>query len=337
MQTHQARTSEAEASEREEPGVRESRGRSPRRAPASYSLRRSRGRSKRVLGVLVTALLLAVGVSPAEARTLAEARKAGVLRLGFRTDARPFSYRDETGRAAGYAVEICREIAAAAQLPVEMVRVDSGNRFRAVKYDEVDLLCGSATANLSRREDVSFSTPIFAGGIGALMRTDAPDELRILLAGGPDPSRPGWRVERNEALKRRVFAVHASTTAETWLKTSLAELQVIARVDLIDQYADGVERVVKGKADVLFGERGILLGTAVRNENAGRLMVAGRHFTTEPLALVMQRGAEDLRLLTDRTLSRLLSSGRLSAIYTTHFGAPGEDSLQYLRWTTLQE
>ena len=36
---------------------------------------------------------------------------AGKLTLGYRADARPFSYRDEAGKPAGYSVALCQKIA----------------------------------------------------------------------------------------------------------------------------------------------------------------------------------------------------------------------------------
>ena len=33
------------------------------------------------------------------------------IELGFRADARPFSYKDESGKAAGYSIALCEKIA----------------------------------------------------------------------------------------------------------------------------------------------------------------------------------------------------------------------------------
>jgi ABC-type amino acid transport substrate-binding protein len=65
------------------------------------------------MAFIAVAFLGAGLVPPAQAAdTLARVRQAGKLVLGYRTDAQPFSYRDESGNAAGYSVELCKRIAA---------------------------------------------------------------------------------------------------------------------------------------------------------------------------------------------------------------------------------
>src|ERR1700741_1795945 len=61
------------------------------------------------------ALGLAVGLAlafstAAGAGTLDDLKKNGTIRLGVRTDAKPFSYSDTDGSAKGYVVDICRAV-----------------------------------------------------------------------------------------------------------------------------------------------------------------------------------------------------------------------------------
>src|SRR5262249_23377204 len=60
------------------------------------------------IAVLATSLLPAPA---AAAGTLDRIRQAGKIELGFREDARPFSYKDEAGKAAGYSIALCEKIA----------------------------------------------------------------------------------------------------------------------------------------------------------------------------------------------------------------------------------
>jgi ABC-type amino acid transport substrate-binding protein len=81
-------------------------------------------------------------------------------------------------------------------LAVEWVPVTLADRFKDLQQGKVDLLCGADSATLARRKEVSFSIPIFPGGIGAMMRMDAPAPLRAILADAPPPSHPVWRGSR---------------------------------------------------------------------------------------------------------------------------------------------
>ena len=128
-----------------------------------------RGVALAVLAVLATAPLVLAQGQTAGSPTLDRIRAAGRIRLGYRADARPFSYQDPaTGQPAGYSVELCKQIAAAVRgqpglggIAVEWVVVTPGDRFDEVQLGRIDVLCGATTASLARRRLVSFSLPIF--------------------------------------------------------------------------------------------------------------------------------------------------------------------------------
>jgi ABC-type amino acid transport substrate-binding protein len=61
-------------------------------------LRPSTITSLAIPAVLVLGL---TGAAPALADTLAQIRQRGEIRLGYHPDARPFSYRDESGKVEG--------------------------------------------------------------------------------------------------------------------------------------------------------------------------------------------------------------------------------------------
>src|SRR3954463_883617 len=109
-------------------------------------------RARRVLSLLVwlagTPLLLAqtptvpaAGVpARVSAGTLDRIRETHRVRFGYRTDARPFSYRDDSGRPAGYSIALCQHIGQGLKadllletLAVDWVPVSIDERFRAVQ------------------------------------------------------------------------------------------------------------------------------------------------------------------------------------------------------------
>ena len=63
--------------------------------------------------LLTLAALLALASQTASAGTLDRIRETGVFRIGYRADARPYSYQDRNGQPAGYIVDLCSEVAAA--------------------------------------------------------------------------------------------------------------------------------------------------------------------------------------------------------------------------------
>ncbi len=293
---------------------------------------------------LISAAPIAVLDAAAEDSTIARIRMTGRLTFGYRADARPFSYTDDSGAAAGYSVALCQTVANEVKrhlgipaLKVEWKPVAFEQRFRALRLGEIDLLCGADTVTLARRAEADFSIPIFPGGIGAMLRSDSSARLRDVLSGRGQPFQPVWRASATQLLQSRDFSAVAGTTAETWLGQRLNDLEVRAGVALVDSYNAGVQRVVQRRSDVLFGERAILLDLARRHADARNLMVLDRLFTYEPAALALAPGNGDFRLLVDRALSALYRSPDLGVLYGKYFGEPDETALTFFRWNALPE
>jgi ABC-type amino acid transport substrate-binding protein len=277
------------------------------------------------------------------ATPLERMRLAGRIKLGYRTDARPLSYRDESGKPAGYSVELCQRIVEAAkgdlglaELSIEWVPVTAENRYQALQQGEVDLLCGAESVTLTRRHDVSFSIPIFPGGIGALLRADAPAQLREILSGSTPKTGPVWRGNM-QVLQEKTFAVVSNTTAEKLLAEKLAEFKLASKVAPVDGYEQGVQRLLDRKCDVFFGDRAILLDAAKRSPAGKELAVLDRMFTYEPLALALPRGDEDFRLAVDRALSRLYRSGEIRTLYAKWCGEPDANAVGFFQWNALPD
>ncbi|HUL91542.1 MAG TPA: amino acid ABC transporter substrate-binding protein [Burkholderiales bacterium] len=276
------------------------------------------------------------------AGTLDAVKKSGKLTLGYRADARPFSFKDESGNAAGYSVALCSKVAdqlkAELKLPSlapKWVPVALEDRFRSLADGKVDVLCGADTVTLARRKEVSFSIPIYLGGIGALLRSDAPFGLFKALSDRPGPSGPLWRgTPTEQLLLEQTFTVVAGTTSEKVLADRIKTFQLKAKVVPLKDYAAGVQAVLDRKANVFFGDRPILLAAA---RGRGELAVIERRFTDEQLALALRRGDEDFRLAVDQTLSRLYGTPEFRAEYTKWFGEPDERAAAFFRAVALPE
>jgi ABC-type amino acid transport substrate-binding protein len=288
-------------------------------------------------------LLLATSGAAASAAALDRIKQAGRIVFGYNADARPFSYRDESGKPSGYSIALCEQIADQIKtalnqptLAVEWAPASVDDQFSAVQSGKIDLLCAAAAETLTRRQDVSFSLPIFAGGIGALLRADAPVGLVQVLSGRP-PSGPLWRGSPAQLLEKQVFSVVTATTGETWLTERLNQLQLTATVVPVKSYDEGIGRVLERSSNVFFGDRAILLDAVSRNSSARDLMVLNRQFTYEPLALALARDDDEFRLLVDRSLTHIFASDQFQSIYMKWFGEPNESTEQFFKANILPE
>ena len=296
-----------------------------------------------LVGVVIAAPAVAQTSGAAASPTLTRIKQSGRIKFGYQADARPFSYRDQSGNASGFTVALCKTVAGAIKdelalpnLNIEWVAVGPADRFSAVSTGKVDAFCGADTDTWSRRQEVAFSIPVFPGGIGALLRKDAPARLTEILNQKP-PSSPTWRASAGQLIQTQTFAVIGGTTAQTWLGGKLNEFKLSSKVVPVTSYDAGVMAVLDRQANVFFGDRAVLLDAIARNTSGSKLEVLDRLFTYEAFALPLPRGDEAMRALVDRTLSRLYPTAEFRTLYTQSFGEPTADVVTFYRWNTRPE
>jgi polar amino acid transport system substrate-binding protein len=298
-------------------------------------------RTSLFIALVAGAFTAMASIEPASAGPVLDRIKAaGKVVIGYREGAAPFSFKGDQG-PQGYVIDVCQAVAddlkaqiGAAGLPVEWAPLGMDNAFAAVKDGKVDLLCG-ATETLSRRKDVSFSIPIFRSGLGVMVRADSPVQLRQVLNG--DPAGPVWRGSPARILDKKTFAVIKGTTNEDTLKGALKRLQISANISEFESFQAGVGAVLDRSADVLLGDRSILVEAAQSSPQPADLVVIDRIFTTEPVALPVDRNDEDFRLAVDTALSNLYRSEHFGDLYRKWFGEPDEAALDYFRAAAIPE
>ncbi len=229
-------------------------------------------------------------------------RDSGVFRIGYRADAKPYSYRNEHGQAAGYIVDLCTEVAAALgpNVRAEYVLVPPDNRFEAVRDGRVDILCDPSSITMERRELVDFSIPTFLDGASALSRTSKPVRVYEDLGG------------------KRVGVLEATTTERT-LRASIGELGLRSTVVTVRDHRAGFDMLADDKIDAYFADRGIILAILREGGRPG-FDVSRQYFSYETYALALPRDDGAFRLLVDRTLARLYRTGKIDAVLEKTFG-----------------
>lgn len=265
---------------------------------------------------LITLLGVAMSTASVAADTLARVRETGTLRLGYRADAPPYSYRTASGEPAGYIVDLCREIAAGVKttqglpaLRIDYVEVPSTARLEALRDGKIDILCDPTSMTMSRRAIVDFSLPTFIDGAGVLHRAN--------------------ELNRLEDLRGKKIGVLGGTTTEEVLKTTLAQLGIAAEIMPMQAHTDGVRNLSAGKIDAYFADRGILGYHLRSSQNRSGMKLSDQYFTFETYALALPRGDEKLRLLVDATLAELYRTDRVKEIYARSFGSFPPD--QFIR------
>ena len=258
--------------------------------------------TSRLLAILGASLAALALVPQATAGTLDRVRDSGVFRIGYRADAKPYSYRNDHGQAAGYIVDLCTEVAAALgpNVRTEYVLVPPDNRFEAVRDGHIDILCDPSSITIERRDLVDFSIPTFLDGASALSRTSKP--VRIY-----------------EDLRGKRVGVLEGTTTERMLRASLEELGLRSTVVPVGDHRTGFEMLAEDKIDAYFADRGIILATLGEGGRPG-FEVSRQYFSYETYALALPRDDGAFRLLVDRTLARLYRTGKINTLLEKTFG-----------------
>ena len=259
------------------------------------------------------AAVFAVLSQAAAAATLDRIRDAGAIRLGYRVDAKPYSYHDANGQPAGYIVDLCTEVAAALgpQIRPQYVRIAADARFESVLNGRIDILCDPSSITLARREIVDFSLPTFIDGAGVISRSNNP-------------------IRSFEDFAGKRVGVLGGTTSERTLRTSLDELNVKATVVPATDHRAGLDLLSDGKVDAYFADRGIV-AAMIRGGDRPGLEISRQYFSYETYALALPRGDDAFRLFVDRVLARLYRTGKINSIMENTFGkAPADELLKAL-------
>jgi polar amino acid transport system substrate-binding protein len=255
----------------------------------------------------LAAVLALLFVQGAAAGTLDRVKADGVFRIGYRTDAQPYSYSTDAGLPAGYMVDLCHAVAEAVKrdtgrsdLRVDYVAVTAENRFAAVRDGRVDILCEPTSMTLGRRAMIDFSLMTFADGASVMFLADGPRSF--------------------EDLAGKKVGVRGGTTTEQALRATLARLKVAVDVVAVTDHNDGLKRLLSGEITAYFADRAILAFLLFRSEARDRLRLAEDYFSHETYALGLPRDDGEFRLLVDRTLAGLYRSGAVLSIYQKSFG-----------------
>jgi ABC-type amino acid transport substrate-binding protein len=263
--------------------------------------------------LFVLAAVFAFASQAATAATLDRIRDTGTFRIGYRADAKPYSYQNDQGQPAGYLVDVCLEITKAIgpNINPQFVRVPAVQRFEAVRDGRVDILCDSSSVTMPRREIVDFSLPTYFDGAGVI-------------------SRSGKAVGRFEDFAGKRIGVLEDTTTEQTLRTSLSALNVKATIVTVREHSAGLNLLWDDKLDIYFADRGII-AAIVREGGRPGFELSPQYFSYETFALALPRDDGAFRLLVDRTLAQLYRTGKINAILEKTFGkAPPDELLKAL-------
>jgi glutamate/aspartate transport system substrate-binding protein len=267
-----------------------------------------------VVFVLALPLLTALAVRAQEAAdvgalsgTLKKVKETGTITLGYRESSLPFSYLNRRGQPIGYSIDICREIVEdvsteldGMEVKIAFAPVTPANRLQKVASGEVDLECGSTTANVQRRKEVSFSPIFFVAGTKLMVPKSSPVRSYRDLAG-------------------KTAVVTAGTTNEAALRTLSDKQKLNISIVTAADHALSLEMLVSGKADAFATDDVLLYGFIAAVPNASNMKVVGEYLSYDPYGLAYRRDDPAFAAVVERTFARIAGERRLAELYNKWF------------------
>jgi glutamate/aspartate transport system substrate-binding protein len=273
-------------------------------------------------------LLLAAAVACCGARaeegdvlsgTLKTIKDRGTILIGYRESAVPFAFLNKGHQPVGFSLDLCHGIAedVARTLHSDLLEPDApawqngvrivyvpitaDARLPKIISGDLDLECGSTTANAQRSATVAFSPIFFLAGT----------KLMVPRAAGAG----NVAASSYHDLAGRTVVVAAGTTNADVMKhlagTLSPPMKVVEAADLDAAYAT----LVGGKADGFASDDILLSGVAAAHPQEKRFRIVGDYLSYEPYAIVLRRDDAQFSDLVQASFRRMAGEGQLSRLY----------------------
>jgi len=242
--------------------------------------------------------------------SLQRIKSAGVVRLGYRENAIPFSYVGPDNQPVGYSLDLCRAIVEAMAeaidaraLRIQYVRVTAQDRVARVVDGTIDFECGSTSSTAERRAQVAFSPVIFVTGT----------RLAVPRASG---------VRSVNDLRGRAVAVVRGTTNEATMHEVDRLRGLAIQFVAADDYREAIALPGAGKADALAADDVLLRGILAETGRTGEFRLVGEMLSFEPYGIMYARGDPGLAEVVEGALRALAESREFVWLYNRWFVQP---------------
>jgi len=262
-----------------------------------------------LIAVALFAPLLVVPSAPAQelTGTLKKIKVSKTVTLGYRASSIPFSYLNKSREPIGYSIDLCGEVVKEISNELEGVEIGvsyklvrAETRIPAVRSGEVDLECGSTTANFERKKQVAFSPIFFIAG------------TKLLVPRSSD-------ISSYRDLRDKTVVVTAGTTNEAAVRAISDKQHLGIKLLVGKDHAESFAMLSEGKADAFATDDVLLYGLVATAKSGDQYHVVGEFLSYDPYGLMYRRDDPDFAAVVDRTFSRLAQSRELVQLYNKWF------------------
>jgi glutamate/aspartate transport system substrate-binding protein len=262
------------------------------------------------IGFLTVALaMIPLGNAFAQysSQVLSRIAEDGVINVGHRESSVPFAYIGDDGEPIGFSIDLCLNIVEAVEdeigmdVEINWVAVNPQTRIPLMANGTIDLECGSTTNKLSRQEQVDYAYTTFITGTKILTKRDSGINSVDDLAG-------------------KAIALAQGTTNERAIKAAIEQRNISdVSIQSVRDHSEGFLALETDRVDAYSTDDVLLFGLIDKARNPDDYTVVGEFLSYDPYALMVPKDDSDYRLLVNRTLVGLFSSGEFHEIYDKWF------------------
>ncbi len=257
--------------------------------------------SRRGLAGVAAAATSAGFISSAQAKTMDDVLKEGVLRVGVHPNSPPFSSRNAAGEFEGFDIAIANRLAQELKLAkVEFIPTETAQRVPFLVADTIDISLGGLTRNSERAKLIEYTFPLHTEVMGVLTTDKHPN-----LASYKD---------LNDA-KYTLVDVRSAWTID-WAKENLPN----AKMEIVDSSADAIRMIAQGRADALVEMLDFFVAFTGNHKDV-KWNILSEKIDVGWDAIGVQKGNYALRDVLNIALYKLHSSGAVDAEWMKVAGA----------------
>ena len=197
----------------------------------------------------------------------------GKIRIGINTSSKPFGFYDNSGKPAGYDVDLARYITQyLLKNPdlMEIVPVTPSNRLMMASAKDVDIVISSITITPQRQEIVDFSIPYDVAGQAILVNKTS-------------------RITSLSDLGGQTVGVIFGTTSEK----NMAKMVPTANLRGFKTYDDAYYALKNGQINAITSDDSILKRYSIDDNN---VVLLSKRYSKEPYGIAFKKGATTKKL-----------------------------------------
>lgn len=243
---------------------------------------------------------LALAFGAAQAKSLDDILKDGVIRIGINPNFPPNSSRNADGEWEGFDIDIGNMLADALKVDVEWVPTETKDRVPFLVADTIDLSLGALTRNSERAKLIEYTVPLHTEVLAVLTKEGVEGET--------------WQdLNRSDVTLANI----RSSWVIDWQKTNMPN----AKQEIVDTIPDVVRLVAQGRADAIVENIDFFMAHTANHANVEWKVLADPIFVAY-CGIGVSKNNFGLRDVLNIIMYNLHSSNAVNETWEKWYGAP---------------